>query len=129
MAELLPCPICGNIVHITEITVRHYGNRADYEAKIECSCGLTFEKEWIVQFTPTNEGVLISNVDIETAWNTRTPPTADVVEIETLRSWLYSIAINNVECDIQMSLSEACKDIISRLDGLRNFARERASCD
>ena len=51
--------------------------------------------------------------------------TADVVEIETLRSWIYSIAINNVECDIQMTLSEACKDIISRLDGLRNFAKER----
>ncbi len=72
MAELLPCPFCGNVVHITEISVRYYGNRADYEAKIECSCGLTFEKEWIVQFTPQKTSVLISNVDIETAWNTRT---------------------------------------------------------
>lgn len=51
-------------------------------------------------------------------------PTADVVEIETLRSWLYSIAINNVGCDVKMNLSETCEDIISRLDGLRNFAKE-----
>lgn len=51
--------------------------------------------------------------------------TADVVEVEALRSWLYSIATNNMGCDIQMNLSEACEDIISRLDGLRNFARER----
>ncbi len=52
-------------------------------------------------------------------------PTADVVEIETLRSWLYLIATNNVGCDIKMNLSEACEDIISRLDGLRMFAKER----
>lgn len=73
MAELLPCPFCGNAVHITETNVRHYGDRADYEAKIECFCGVTFEKEWIVEFKPNNQSVLISDVDIVTAWNTRTP--------------------------------------------------------
>ena len=73
MSELLPCPFCGNVVHITETEVRHYGNRADYWAKIECSCGLTFEKEWIVEFKPTGTSVILFNTDIETAWNTRTP--------------------------------------------------------
>lgn len=57
--------------------------------------------------------------------NIENEPTADVVEIETLRSWLYSIATNNMGCDIKMTLSEACEDIISRLDGLRMFAKEK----
>ena len=49
---------------------------------------------------------------------------SDFVEVEVLKSWLYSIATNNVGCDIKMNPSEACEDIISRLDGLRVFAKE-----
>lgn len=56
-------------------------------------------------------------------------PTADVVEdvveIETIKSWLYSIAINNVNNN--GDFSDACEEIISRLDGLRRFAKERSN--
>ena len=52
-------------------------------------------------------------------------PTADVVEVETIKSWLYEMAINKVGYVIDGNFSEACEEIISRLDGLRNFARER----
>lgn len=52
-------------------------------------------------------------------------PTADVVEVETIKSWLYSIAINNVNNN--GDFSDACEEIISRLDGLRRFAKERSS--
>ena len=48
-------------------------------------------------------------------------PVADVVEVETLRAWLYEIAMNNTK----NYLCDACKEIISRLDGLRAFARGR----
>lgn len=51
-------------------------------------------------------------------------PTADVVEVETIKSWLYSIAINNVNNN--GDFSDACEEIISRLDGLRRFAKERS---
>ena len=51
-------------------------------------------------------------------------PTADVVEVETIKGWLYEMAINNVGCAINGNFSVACKEIISRLDELRNFARE-----
>lgn len=50
--------------------------------------------------------------------------TADVVEVETIKAWLYEMAINNVGCD--GDFSKACEEIISRLDGLRNFAKERS---
>lgn len=52
-------------------------------------------------------------------------PTADVVEVETIKSWLYSIAINNVNNN--GDFSDACEEIISRLDGLRRFTKERSS--
>ena len=52
-------------------------------------------------------------------------PTADVVEVETIKAWLYEMAINNVGCVFVGDFSNACEEIISRLDGLRNFARER----
>ena len=48
---------------------------------------------------------------------------ADVVEVETIRAWLYEMAINNVGCDGEFS--KACEEIIARLDGLKNFAKER----
>lgn len=54
-------------------------------------------------------------------------PTADVVEVETIKSWLYSIAINNVNNN--GDFSDACEEIISRLDGLRRFTNERSSND
>ena len=101
MAELLPCPVCGNSVRITETSVRHYGDRADYEAKIECSCGLTFEKEWIVEFRPNKTGVIIFNPDIETAWNTRTPK-----ETESLRN-----IISHKEAEIER-LESIIKEIV-----------------
>ena len=51
-------------------------------------------------------------------------PTADVVEIETLKAWLYEIAMNNVGCNVD-DFASACEEIALRLDGLRAFARER----
>lgn len=52
---------------------------------------------------------------------------ADFVEIKTIRAWLYEIAINNVGCVLDGDFSNACEEIISRLDGLRNFAKERGN--
>ena len=52
-------------------------------------------------------------------------PISDVVEVETIKAWLYEIAINNVGCIIDGDFSNACEEIISRLDGLRNFAKDR----
>ena len=51
-------------------------------------------------------------------------PTADVVEVETIKAWLYKVAINNVGYVIDGDFSDACKEIISRLGGLRSFAKE-----
>ena len=48
-------------------------------------------------------------------------PTADAVEVKVLEAWLYEIAMNNTD----NYLSDACKEIINRLDGLRVFAKER----
>ena len=48
-------------------------------------------------------------------------PAVDAVEVETLKAWLYEIAMNNTS----NYLGDACEVIISRLDGLRVFARER----
>ena len=50
---------------------------------------------------------------------------ADFVEVETLKAWLYEMAINNVGCVLDGDFSDACQEIISRLDGLRKFAQER----
>ena len=47
--------------------------------------------------------------------------TADVVEIETIKSWLYEIAINNVGCVLGGDFSNACEEIISRLGGFLKF--------
>lgn len=66
IAELKPCPFCGHRVGITEFTAKG-GEPGEYSAKIQCRCGLTFEKEWLVSeryLTPGNE-------DIITAWNNR----------------------------------------------------------
>ena len=52
-------------------------------------------------------------------------PTADVVEVGTLKNWLLELAKNNVGYVIDGNFAEVCMDLISRLDGLRNFAKER----
>lgn len=51
-------------------------------------------------------------------------PIADVVEVETIKAWLYKMAINNVGYVIDGDFSDACYEIISRIDGLRSFAKE-----
>lgn len=65
MTELKPCPLCGKPVHITEHRVEISDNITKYSAKIECLCGLTFEREWI------EAKGCIHNEDIITAWNRR----------------------------------------------------------
>lgn len=52
-------------------------------------------------------------------------PTADVVEVEVLKEWLYKIALNNVGCTVG-DFSQACEEIIARLKYLRVFAKERS---
>lgn len=69
LTELLPCPFCGRPVCITELTVENHPAGNYYEAKIECGCGLTFEREWIDAHGLSE--VVIFNEDIATAWNTR----------------------------------------------------------
>ena len=65
------------------------------------------------------------NTFMECIIRAKTQPTADVVEVETLKAWLYEIAINNVGCVLDGDFSDACQEIISRLDGLRKFTQER----
>lgn len=48
-------------------------------------------------------------------------PEVDAVEMDVLKAWLYEIAVNNVGDP----LCDACEEIISRLDGLRFFAKEK----
>jgi hypothetical protein len=50
---------------------------------------------------------------------------ADFVEVETIKSWLYEIAMNNVGVAFDGDFSKACEDIISRLDGLKWYAIEK----
>lgn len=50
---------------------------------------------------------------------------SDVVKVETVKSWLYEMAFNNVGCVVNGDFSDACEEIISRLDGLRSFARDK----
>ncbi|MBR4859329.1 MAG: hypothetical protein IKU08_09130 [Clostridia bacterium] len=51
-------------------------------------------------------------------------PAADVVEIDVIKQWLYKIAINNVNVQFDGDFSKACEEIISRLDGLRDFQKK-----
>ena len=51
-------------------------------------------------------------------------PTADAVEIDTIKAWLYEIAGNNLRTEKERQFSEFCEEIISRLYGLRNFAKD-----
>ena len=45
-------------------------------------------------------------------------------DVDIVRKWLYEIALNNVGVDFNGDFSDACEEIISRLDGLKEFARE-----
>lgn len=68
--ELKVCPICGEIVHITETkigTPYNNGQSIDYYAKIECLCGLTFEREWV--YNKASNGTVKLQDDIFDVWN------------------------------------------------------------
>lgn len=70
---LKPCPLCGNKVDITEsrmnqVVIKSLLGVMNY-AKIECSCGLTFKKEWFV--ADPKDGFVIKNDNIYAAWNCR----------------------------------------------------------
>lgn len=52
-------------------------------------------------------------------------PAVDAVEVSTIRDWLYEIAGNNISTEKERQFSDFCEELISRLDGLRNFAREK----
>ena len=70
--ELKRCPFCGSRVKVTEIKVGipyNDGKCADYSGTIECSCGLTFEKEWTM--INSKDMCKIRDDDIFTAWNRR----------------------------------------------------------
>lgn len=50
---------------------------------------------------------------------------ADFVEVEAIKSWLYEIALNNVGCHSEGDFSNACEEIISRLEGLKRYSIEK----
>lgn len=48
-------------------------------------------------------------------------PTVDAVKVDTLQAWLIEIAMNNTG----NYLGDACEVIMGRLNGLRQFAKDR----
>ena len=66
--KLKPCPFCGSVVNVSEYAVECGDINARFKAKIECGCGLTFEREWV-----RGAGCLHipGNWNIVKAWNTR----------------------------------------------------------
>ena len=54
---------------------------------------------------------------------------ADFVEVETIKSWLYEMALNNVGCHIEGDFSNACEEIISRLEGLKRYSIDKEGAD
>ena len=50
-----------------------------------------------------------------------TLPKVDAVPVADIEAWLYQIAMNNTGTHLSFS----CEEIISRLDGLRQFSKER----
>ena len=48
-------------------------------------------------------------------------PETDAVTVKELEAWLYEIAMNNTN----NTLGGACEEIIRRLDGLRQFSKDR----
>lgn len=73
----------------------------------------------LVEFIGTRTSVWIYKPDL--FWAIEQQSTVDAVEVETLKAWLYEMAMNNTD----NYLCDACEEIISRLDGLRVFAKER----
>lgn len=67
--QLKPCPLCGCSVGIAEISSSPCDMYTEWYAKIECSCGLTFEREWM----QAQGGILGEN--IITLWNKRSDET------------------------------------------------------
>jgi hypothetical protein len=53
----------------------------------------------------------------------------DFVEVETIKSWLYEMALNNVGCHVEGDFSNACEEIISRLEGLKRYSTEKEGAD
>lgn len=45
--ELKPCPLCGLRPFISNIDSTFHGESMIYHGKISCTCGLSFEKDWI----------------------------------------------------------------------------------
>ena len=54
---------------------------------------------------------------------------ADFVKVETIKSWLYEMALNNVGCHIEGDVSNACEEIISRLEGLKRYSTEKEGAE
>jgi hypothetical protein len=54
---------------------------------------------------------------------------SDFVEVETIKSWLYEMALNNVGCHIEGDFSTACEEIISRFGGLKRYSIEKEGAD
>ena len=69
---------------------------------------------------PTPEGSdFVTEEDILSA------PAVDAVPVDDIKSWLYEIAMNNVGVVLDGDFSDACEEIIARLDGLRRYSAER----
>ena len=66
--DLKPCPFCGRQPRIPEISVStpYNGGFVDYRVVIECSCGVTLEKE----YTKYPDGFFWPCTAVE-AWNRR----------------------------------------------------------
>jgi hypothetical protein len=72
MKKIKPCPLCGCEVVVTEFTIGtpyNNGKCVDYQAKIECECGLTFEHEWTE--IKSADGPIIRSGNIIDVWNRR----------------------------------------------------------
>ena len=70
--QLKPCPLCGGMVRLTEITTGtpyNNGQHTDHSATLECDCGLSFTREW-TEINAT-DGIIKVEEDIFTAWNRR----------------------------------------------------------
>lgn len=68
--ELSPCPLCGNAVKLAEINIESDDVCTVYSAKIECGCGLSFEREWTEM--KAKNGHIKLQEDIFTVWNEKT---------------------------------------------------------
>lgn len=67
--ELKPCPLCGGTVKLAEISIEGDDDCTVYSAKIECGCGLSFERKWTE--IKAKDGYIKLQEDIFTAWNRR----------------------------------------------------------